>query len=134
MKNLLRQLLRFALVGLANTAVGLGAIYAVMFFLGTGPAVANAIGYAFGLAISFTLNRGWTFGDKGAAAVLLPRFLLVVGIAYLLNLGAVLAVVARFPDAGYLAQVLGVAVYTVCVFAGCRWLVFTATQRDIVEA
>jgi putative flippase GtrA len=134
MTGLLRQLLRFALVGLANTAVGLGAIFAVMFFLETGPAMANAIGYAFGLAVSFTLNRGWTFSDKGRAAVLLPRFLLVVGIAYLLNLGTVLGIVARFPDSGYLAQVLGVTVYTVCAFAGCRWLVFTSGQRDIVEA
>ena len=46
MSGLIRQSLRYGAVGLANTAIGLMAIYAVIFFFNANPAIANAIGYA----------------------------------------------------------------------------------------
>jgi putative flippase GtrA len=124
MTGLLRQSLRFGAVGLVNTAIGLAAIYAVMFFFRTGPAIANAVGYAIGLAVSFSLNRVWTFSSKGPVAHVLPKYLLVAAICYLLNLGAVLTAISYFSANPYLAQLLGVGIYTVCMFFGCRWFVF----------
>jgi putative flippase GtrA len=124
MTGLLRQSIRFAAVGLANTAIGLAAIYAVMFFFQTGPAIANAIGYAIGLAVSFSLNRVWTFNSDRPVGHVLPKFLLVAALSYLLNLGAVVAAASHFSVNPYLAQLLGVGIYTVCVFFGCRWFVF----------
>jgi putative flippase GtrA len=123
MTELLRQSIRFATVGLANTAIGLAAIYAVMFFFQTGPAIANAIGYAIGLAVSFSLNRVWTFNSDRPVGHVLPKFLLVAALSYLLNLGAVVAAASHSVNP-YLAQLLGVGIYTVCVFFGCRWFVF----------
>ena len=124
MTGLLRQSIRFATVGLANTAIGLAAIYAVMFFFQTGPAIANAIGYAIGLAVSFSLNRVWTFNSDRPVGHVLPKYLLVAGLSYLLNLGAVIAATSHFSVNPYLAQLLGVGIYTVCVFFGRRWFVF----------
>jgi putative flippase GtrA len=124
MTGLLRQSIRFAAVGLANTAIGLAAIYAVMFFFQTGPAIANAIGYAIGLAVSFSLNRVWTFNSDRPVGHVLPKYLLVAALSYLLNLGAVVAATSHFSVNPYLAQLLGVGIYTVCVFFGCRWFVF----------
>jgi putative flippase GtrA len=57
MIGLVRQSLRFGAVGVVNTAIGLTAIYALMFFFGVGPILANAVGYAIGLVISFAPNR-----------------------------------------------------------------------------
>jgi putative flippase GtrA len=125
MTELLRQSIRFATVGLANTAIGLAAIYAVMFFFQTGPAIANAIGYAIGLAVSFSLNRVWTFNSDRPVGHVLPKYLLVAALSYLLNLGAVVAATSHFSVNPYLAQLLGVGIYTVCVFFGCRWFVFS---------
>jgi putative flippase GtrA len=125
MTGLLRQSIRFAAVGLANTAIGLAAIYAVMFFFQTGPAIANAIGYAIGLAVSFSLNRVWTFNSDRPVGHVLPKYLLVAALSYLLNLGAVVAATSHFSVNPYLAQLLGVGIYTVCVFFGCRWFVFS---------
>ena len=124
MTGLLRQSLRFGAVGLVNTAIGLASIYAVMFFFQTGPAIANAVGYAIGLAISFSLNRVWTFDSKRPIAHVLPKYLLVATICYLLNLCAVLTAVSYSAVNPYIAQLLGVGTYTVCMFFGCRWFVF----------
>jgi len=58
--------LKFVVVGVANTLIGLLAIYLCKWLLGFGDAVANISGYMIGLAVSFGLNRGWTFRHSGA--------------------------------------------------------------------
>lgn len=128
MSGLLRQSFRFATVGLVNTTIGLAAIYAVMFFLQTGPAIANAVGYGIGLAVSFSLNRVWTFNSDRSVVNVLPKYLLVAGLSYLLNLGLVIAATSHFSFNPYLAQLFGVGIYTACVFFGCRWFVFTSPR------
>jgi putative flippase GtrA len=126
MTEVLLQAVRFGGVGLLNTAIGLAGIYGAMFFLGTGPALSNAIGYVLGLSVSFSLNRAWTFASSSRTSHALPRYLLVVCASYLLNLTAVVVAADRFSTSPYLAQVLGIAIYTSCVFLGCRWFVFPA--------
>lgn len=132
MKGLLRQSLRFGTVGLVNTAIGLAAIYAVMFFFQTGPAIANAAGYAIGLAVSFALNRVWTFNSSRPVAHVLPQYLLVAAIAYLLNLSVVLLGTHHFGVGPYLVQFFGIGVYTVAMFLGCRWFVFQTPPHSNV--
>lgn len=124
MTGITRQALRFGLVGLANTAIGLLAIYAVLFFFAADPAIANAIGYAVGLVVSFLLNRLWTFSDSRSIAKVLPRYLLTAAISYLLNLSVVLIGTHHFGVGPYLVQFFGIGVYTVAMFLGCRWFVF----------
>ena len=132
MRGLIRQSFRFGAVGLVNTAIGLLAIYAVIFFFDADPAIANAIGYAIGLAVSFTLNRIWTFGDKRSYGKMLPRFLLVATISYLLNLSVVLLGTHHFGVGPYLVQFFGIGVYTLAMFLGCRWFVFhSPTHSDV---
>lgn len=128
MTGLFQQSLRFGAVGLVNTAIGLAAIYALMFFLDVSPSVANAIGYAIGVALSYALNRVWTFGSNRSFSQELPKYFLVVAISYLLNLGLVLIAISSFSINPYLAQLLGVGIYTVFVFFGCRWFVFSLTS------
>lgn len=130
MSGLLRQSLRFAVVGLANTAIGLMAIFAVIFFFNANPALANAIGYAIGLAVSFVLNRFWTFGDTQSIAKVLPYYLLAAAISYLLNLTVVLLGTYHFGVGPYLVQFFGIGVYTVSMFLGCRWFVFRAPIKS----
>ena len=124
MTEMLRQSLRFSAVGVVNTIIGLAAIYAAMFFFQARPATANAIGYSIGLAISFALNRAWTFRSNRPVVTVLPKYLLVAGISYLLNLTVVVMSTSFFSANPYLAQLLGVGIYTVCMFFGCRWFAF----------
>jgi putative flippase GtrA len=125
LRDLTRQLLRFGVVGMVNTAIGLVAIYGLMFFFGAGAAVANAVGYAIGLGVSFALNSMWTFNSSRRVAHLLPKYVLMAAACYLLNFAVVVVSTTDLSVNPYLAQLLGVSIYTVCMFAGCRWFVFS---------
>lgn len=124
---LLRQSLRFGLVGILNTVVGLTAIYSLMFFFDARTGFANAAGYAAGLTVSFAMNRVWTFGNRQRIVHLLPKYLLVACLCYFLNLTVVLLIVASKSISPYWAQLFGVGTYTVTMFLGCRWFVFTSS-------
>lgn len=129
MRGFIRQSVRFGMVGLANTAVGLVAIFGSIFFFNAGPALANAFGYGIGLLVSFVINRTWTFDDKRPSAMLLPYYLLAATLAYLLNLSVVLLGTHYFGLGPYLVQFLGMSVYTLSMFLGCRRFVFQAKLR-----
>ncbi|MCC6470266.1 MAG: GtrA family protein [Alphaproteobacteria bacterium] len=124
MSGLVRQSVRFAAVGLVNTAIGLLAICAVLYLFNCDPAIANAVGYAIGLVVSFSLNHVWTFGDNRPVAGALPRYVPVVATAYACNLTAVIIGSRRFHIDPYLVQLVGMAIYTSLVFLGCRWFVY----------
>ena len=124
MRTVIRQAIRFATVGAANTVTGLLSIYGAMFLFEIEPVVANAIGYGLGVGCSFMLNRSWTFAGYQPLTRVLPKFLLVVFGAYLLNLASVVGLISQAQMGPYVAQALGVAVYTVAAFIGCRAFVF----------
>lgn len=130
MRGLLGQTLCFAAVGVVNTSIGLGVIYALMYFWRSGPVAANFFGYGIGLAVSFSLNRLWTFKSERAAADDLPKYLLAAGASYLVNAGIVSAVVTWSTVNSYLAQLLGVSVYAVSFFLGCRIFVFPVRPQS----
>ena len=98
---------RFLTVGALNTLVGLGVIFLSMSAFGFGLASANALGYAVGVALSFHLNRRWTFEHDGARSAAFARWLAVVEV----SAGARQAVAAGARSVGvsaYAAQVIGV--------------------------
>ena len=122
--KLLTQIVRFAASGVANTGLGLAAIYAAM-ALGAQYVVANALGYAIGLVISFLINRNWTFQRKtGSAHREIAPFLLLALVAYAANLAAVVSLVEIAEAAKTVAQLFGVGIYAVCSFLGMKFFVF----------
>jgi putative flippase GtrA len=121
--DLFRQLMRYGLVGVANTIVGFGVILALQKFAGLDPYSANAGGYAVGLATSFLLNRAWTFQVSDRPAGRLLRFMLVFAISYTANLGT-LALLLDSAGAA-LAQAVAVVVYSTIFFVLCRVYVFS---------
>jgi putative flippase GtrA len=118
------SLIKFLLVGVINTLVGLSTIYLLKWLSGTTDAVANAGGYLVGLTISFTLNRRWTFRHVGAVLPAAVRFGAVFAVAYLANLGTVLTLIHLFGINGYLAQAAGVPPYTTLFYLGSRYAAF----------
>lgn len=130
MNGILHQSLRFALVGVVNTLVGLAVIFGLMFFFGIGPGVANALGYAIGLLISFVLNRLWTFKSRRSIKDVLPKYLAVAVLSFFLNLSIVLGASSGLGVNPYVSQVMGIASYTIFMFCGCRWFVF-ASHRGV---
>lgn len=115
-----RQLLRYGLVGLANTAVGYGLIL-VGLWLGMGDYPANAFGFAIGLCFSFFANRAFTFSRRGPiAAPEVGRFLACFALAYAANLAVVAAGKAAGLDSNPLVHLAGTALYSVCFFVLIR--------------
>lgn len=133
MRDILGQSLRFLAVGLANTTIGLLAIYFFLYFFDTGPGTANAIGYAIGLIVSFGLNRVWTFRDRRSIREVLPRYIAVAAVCYLMNLSVVLIGTSVYSINKYWVQLLGIGIYTTTMFWGCRTLVFRAKQDARTE-
>lgn len=121
--NLQEQVSRYAVTGAANTCLGLAIIVLLHKVVGFGLVAANLAGFAAGLALSFSLNRRWTFGWNGSTWTILPRFAALVLAAFLFNL-ATTAGLEMQGLAYSAAQACGVAVYSVFMFIGLRHVVF----------
>ena len=117
-------LIRYLLVGVVNTMVGLGIIYLAMYFLHMDLASSNAFGYAIGIMVSFALNKKWTFASQDHVVYSFLRYLLVLGVAYAANLATVLFANAHFYLNPYLSQALGIIPYTTIGFLGSRYFAF----------
>ncbi|HWK25886.1 MAG TPA: GtrA family protein [Solirubrobacter sp.] len=112
------QFVRFALVGVTNTAVTLIA-YALGLRLGVAYIPAGACAYALGATNGYALNRTWTFRAHGRAA----RYFAVVAVGLAANAlllrGVVAAGVPRLA-----AQALATGPVTLLTFALCRTWAF----------
>jgi putative flippase GtrA len=122
--DLLCQAFNYAAVGVLNTLAGLGTIFALMALLGIPALVANLLGYAVGLFLSYALNRRWTFRAAHAGWGARARFFLLMGSAYLVQFG-LLALLLSLSVNPYVAQAIATAVYALIGFVGSRFLVFT---------
>jgi polyisoprenyl-phosphate glycosyltransferase len=117
-------LIRYLLVGVVNTLVGLGIIYLAMYFLHMDLASSNALGYAIGIMVSFVLNKKWTFDSQDHLVYSFLRYLLVLAVAYMANLATVLFANSHFDLNPYLSQALGIVPYTTIGFLGSRYFAF----------
>jgi putative flippase GtrA len=120
---------RFCLVGLVNTAVGLGLIYACKFLLGFADIPANAVGYIIGLMVSFTLNSRWTFRYDGPVWPAVLRFVLTFVISYAANIVTVLFLIDGMGVNAYLAHAIAVVPYTTTFYLLSRFMVFASAAR-----
>ncbi|MHA7873065.1 MAG: GtrA family protein, partial [Hyphococcus sp.] len=79
---MMQQLIRYGIVGLANTAFGLSLIYVAMGAFGLAPALANAAGFAGAFIVSYWLNRRWTFRSDAHVGSSLTGFAVACAIGY----------------------------------------------------
>jgi putative flippase GtrA len=132
----LARFFRFGLVGVANTLVGLGIIVMLDLGLHVRPAIANAAGYAAGIALSFVLSRGFVFRSGRSALTAVPRFFVSAATAFALNQAA-LATASYFlgsdPAFRLAAQICGMGVYTLTLFALGRFWIFREEDRGAQE-
>jgi len=129
MNKLILQAIKFGAVGLVNTAIGLFAIYALMYFFDVSPIAANAFGYILGLIVSYLLNRMWTFRNDRSAPYSIAKFVVVAAVAYAINLAIVLCVIDVVGANPYVAQLAGIFFYTFIMFFGCRFFVFHSPAK-----
>ncbi|MCK7593870.1 GtrA family protein [Pseudomarimonas salicorniae] len=122
--------LRFGLVGVINTVVGYAVIYAAMLGLGWSAVASNVAGYAVGLCCSFLLNRRFTFASRARMLPEAMRFLFVFAVAWLLNLGVLLASMHWLAVPAVWAQLVAGAFYTCAFFLLSKLFVFRNARSD----
>lgn len=113
----------FSLTGVANTVVGV-ALIVLCGMWGFGPIVANVVGYAGGLLLSFTLNSRVTFRNRSRDGRTVARFLAAFAVAFALNLAIVALLTAWLAPPPILAGLAGTPAYMVCFFILCEKWVF----------
>jgi len=84
LRELALQGLRFGTVGLWATAVYASAA-AILHAIGATPSLANALGYAIAMAVSFLGHFYWTFGKNTGHGRALLRFIAVSACGFLLS-------------------------------------------------
>jgi putative flippase GtrA len=115
--------LRFSLVGFVNTLLGLSVIYMAK-YAGLGDVPANFVGYAIGILASFFLNKTWTFSYRGSTLAAACRFAVVTAVSYLANLAVVVLAIQGLRVDSYIAQAMGIPVYTMATYLGYRRFAF----------
>jgi putative flippase GtrA len=116
------ELVRYAIVGVLNSAIGIGSILALS-ALGVPDVTANAVGFCVGFACSYALNGLWTFRSRRLDRSAFAGYAIVVAICY----GANLLALVSLRHAGLdprAAQVCGVAVYSVLAYLGMKHFAF----------
>jgi putative flippase GtrA len=125
--------LRFLLVGVFNTLVGLSVIALLLHVAGIGYWASTFIGNAVGALVSYMLNKRFTFRSKAKVAGSLWKFLLVTLICYGLSYGIglyggwlIAAIFPWFPDNRVhdVATLLGTGLYTVTNYLGHKYFSF----------
>jgi Predicted membrane protein len=128
-----RRFMSFLMVGLFNTAVGVGVI-AGGILLGLHPLIANALGFVVGLCVSFLLNSRFTFKSNSRNLSLVVRYLVAFLAAYGCNLVAVLVLDRMFPQQVLVTHVLGIIPYTIVFFLLADIYVFGERRISIRQA
>lgn len=83
------RFVKYCLVGVMNTLVTLGVIFACKALLGWDLYLSNALGYVAGVVNSFVWNKTWVFRSQGRYAREAVVFLVGFGLCYGLQLLAV---------------------------------------------
>ena len=115
------KIVRFAIVGLANTAIDLASFF-LLLKLQVPPLPANIVAWFIAVIFSFAANGFWSF-ERDRAIRLRDAFLRFVSLGALISLGVSSLSIALFAGiAGvWPAKIGGVVVAAVLNFLAARW-------------
>lgn len=129
----MKQLLRFAAVGVVNTALGYAVIFACMYLVGLGAVTSNVIGYAVGLIVSYLLNRSFTFRSAAPPRREIIRFVAIFLLAYLANLATLVLLIRHAGVHEGVAQLIAGVVYFALSFVLNKYYVFAGPQASVAD-
>jgi len=119
------RLIKFCVVGLANTAVDFGVFLSLVHLGGISPLLANVISYCLAVLNSYAMNMTWTFRelvDEDATSRTFMRFASVNTLG--LAISSLVILIARPFFAIEVAKILSVLCTLAWNFLGTRILVF----------
>lgn len=127
-KDIYQKSIKYLAVGVVNTLVGYGVIFALMWG-GLMPELANIVGYGVGFIVSYLLNKRYTFASPASHKKDLPRFGFAMGLAYIAQLGSMSALHRALEMNPYLATIIGSGVHVVVGFFVSRNWAFVSHKK-----
>lgn len=119
-----RRLVAFCLVGALNTAFGYS-VFAMLLFAGLHHAWALLVATVAGVIFNFFTTGRIVFGSREVSR--LPRFVVVYGIVYVVNLALIELLLAAGADA-YAAGAISMAAATLAAYALQSRFVFVKAE------
>ena len=157
-----KKTLKFLIVGVANTAVGMGIMLLLdyifnktvpefaakrAFTLGTTEytasyIISSVINYIAGGILSYFLNKYWSFGNKEKSKKIVIKFVATVVICYVVAyLGAkpLMELALKNSDIAekwkeFIALIVGAGLYTVLNYFGQRFFAFAEKKDNVAQA
>jgi putative flippase GtrA len=123
-RPLIRQILRYGLIGLLSNASGY-VLYLLLTHLGLTPTRAMTSLYLVAATLGFVGNRQWTFADQGSIHASAARYTLAHLLGYAINLAMLRILVDHYGYPHQAVQALAVFVVAFYLFIVFRTLVFT---------
>ena len=121
--------MKYIAVGGASAAIEFS-LFTLFYVLLAWPLlVANSCGLAITLLFHFNMQKRWTFRDSQSLRRQLPRYLLMVSIAALLNTALIYLFVAKLGIHAMVAKVLQIALVFGFTFSFSRLIVFSSQSR-----
>ncbi len=123
-------ILRFALVGVANTIFGTAIMFAFYNLLGFNYWISSASNYIFGSILSFFLNKYFTFKSKNNSLRSVLRFAINIAICYFVAYGVAKPLVRFIFSAGSVSvqdnfsMLAGMCIFVILNYFGQRLFVF----------
>ena len=126
-----RILLKFIIVGCANTIVGAGLMFVLYNVFGLGYWVSSAANYTVGSVLSFFLNKYWTFNVRKWSIFMVIAFVVNILISYIIAYKMARTVInfilwnqsVVFRD--NIALAAGICLFTGLNYIGQRFVVFS---------
>ncbi len=121
---------KFMLTGVLNTLVGNAVMFLAYNLLELGYWTSSCANYLTGGVISFLLNKHYTFGSKGKSHQELLKFVINVGVCWLVAYGiarpAVIRTLRVYPSdiQDNISMAVGAVIYFILNYFGQRYIVF----------
>lgn len=125
---------RFLMVGIVNTIVGLSFMYLFMHVVHLSYWFSTFLGNTIGACVSYILNRNFTFRNKGSVAKSAVRFIFVILVCYFISYGLAKNIVLYLIGTNELftdklktdvAVLVGTGLYTILNYLAQKLFVFS---------
>ncbi|TYQ15466.1 UNVERIFIED_CONTAM: putative flippase GtrA [Acetivibrio alkalicellulosi] len=130
------QVIKFGIVGVSNTLVDTIVYWTAIEFMGINYQIAQILGYSFGIANSFLLNKIWTFKDSGKnkkTTEQLVKFVIINIVSLSLTLLALTLLVDTLGLDKLIAKLIVIVIAQIVNFLGYKLWVFRDSEKISIE-
>lgn len=124
-----RPAVRYLIVG-GSTNLALLILYACLTFLGMPELVASSFGYAAGIAVTYTFNKGWSFRDQSTHRIAFIKYIVAYSSGYLVQISVLYGATFQAGLPHIIAQMLGMIAAALSIFTLLKLFVFRPTSEQ----